>query len=97
MKKQEEKQRIFKEIIQICDLRLDHYRNNDQFWQFICLNFDLPEWFIREYQHMIDWSWVSRYQNLSDDLLREFKRKIDWDFYRHRLHGKQKKEFNFFK
>ena len=95
MKKQQVKQEIFEKVVKISDLRMDRHRSNDQFWQFICLNFNLPEWFIREYQHIIDWGWVSRYQDMSPEFVREFKRKIDWEYFKHRLHGKQKKEFEY--
>ena len=89
------KQDIFKEVIKISDLNLSNYKTNEQFWQFICINFILPDWFIREYKNIIDWGWVSRYQNLSEDCLREFKYKIDWDFYKHRLDKRQEKEFRY--
>lgn len=95
MKKQNIKQDIFKQVINLSDLKLERYRTNEQFWQFICLNFDLPDQFIREYKHIIDWGWVSRYQDLSNDFIREFKHKIDWEYFKHRLHGKQKKEFEY--
>lgn len=89
------KQEIFKQVIELSDLKLEKYRTNDEFWQFICSNFTLPEQFIREYKNIIDWNWVSRYQNLSTNFIREFKHKIDWEYFRHRIDKQQRKEFDF--
>jgi len=38
----------------------------------------LSETFIRTYQHKLNWTMISCFQNLSENFIREFEHKLNW-------------------
>lgn len=69
--------------------------SNDDCWgdhfDYIALNQNISEDFIREFQDKLDWRFISSWQILSESFIEEFSHKIHWK----RISGKQKlsKEF----
>jgi len=66
-----------KNLINILNLNcsIEEFKNKIN-WRHIYQ--ELSEDFIREFQHEVDWFYISKYQNLSDEFTYEFRNKIDW-------------------
>ena len=57
--------------------RIDKYKVN---WQYISINQNLSEEFIREFKDDVNWHNISCNQNLSEEFIREFKEYVNWKY-----------------
>ena len=48
-------------------------------WLNVCINVDLPEDFMREFQEYLTWPTISCHQKLSEDFIWEFRDKVVWN------------------
>nr|QQV29366.1 hypothetical protein K-LCC10_0111 [Kaumoebavirus] len=53
-------------------------RLKDAPWEFICVEYILPEEMLREYQDYVNWYYLSSYQKLSEGFIREFHDLVNW-------------------
>lgn len=48
-------------------------------WEWVSINSNLSEDFIREFQDKLNWYNISEYQKLSEDFIREFQYEVEWN------------------
>ena len=48
-------------------------------WDWISIDQNLSESFIKEFQDKVDWNYISEYQILSESFIKEFQDKVDWE------------------
>jgi len=52
-----------------------------QDWLHLCCNYILPEDFIEEFIHLVNWYYIFQYQKISEEFTIKHRYRLDWNYF----------------